>query len=157
MPTYDPNAVPKDDGVVPDGEYLCECVKATEATTKNNDPMIKLQWAILSGDYARRIFFDQLVFNEGGLKRVRVVLKRFGFDTSKPINVDASFFLGKQAICKVKAQEEEYMGEKTIRSRIVFDGYSRDVGQAQKLVEAVASQAAPAARPLEVSEGELPF
>ena len=111
---------------VPDGQYLCELHECEETETSNQDEMWKLRWKILEGDYAGRIIFDNLVFSESAMKRVKLVFSRLGIDVSGELDFDPSIISGKKVLVTVIT--EDYEAENGVvkkKNSVPFAGYEK--------------------------------
>ena len=58
---------------LPDGKYLCQLSGIEEATTQNGDEMWKLRFEVVQEDHIGRLIFDNMVFSEAALKRVKLI------------------------------------------------------------------------------------
>ena len=113
--TYDP---------VPVGQYLCVVEKVKPRTTKDGDEMWGLGLKILQGQHAGRFVWDNMVFSERALPRVKLICSRLGLDVSRAWDVTIDDVGGRKV--NVNVQTEEYTDkEGNIRSRNVvpYDGY----------------------------------
>lgn len=90
---------------LPDGEYLCSLEDVEETTTKERgDDLWRLKWRVEQEVGHGRIIFDQLVFSAGGLKRVKLVLKRLGFNVDGPLELSPEDFKGIEAHLTVRGK-----------------------------------------------------
>lgn len=90
---------------VPAGTYNVTIVAAEPTTSKNGNAMIKLRHRINDeGDHHKRIIFDQLVFTQGALWRVRQLLEALGYDDTFKGEVNPENLLGEQLVIKVTVQ-----------------------------------------------------
>lgn len=110
---------------IPDGDYVCQLTDIEIDRTKSGDEMWKLRWAVQGGEFAGRLLFDNLVFSERALSRVKLVCGVCGVDTSGEIDLEPTMLLDKQAL--ISTYIEEYTddhGRTKATNRIPFEGYS---------------------------------
>lgn len=117
---------------IPDGEYLCVLDEVEETTTRESaDDMWKLKWKVAEGPCENRVIFDQIIFSERGLKRVKLVLRRIGLDVSGRLELSPEMIQG--AVAYVTVHTEEYRksdGSTARANRVDFAGYrSADSGE----------------------------
>lgn len=127
MPQFDLTGVPDatDFEPLPDGAYPCACTQVEEVTTKNGDPMWKIEWAVCGGPFDGRKIFDNLVFNKAAAGRVKCVAKRvLGLDATGPIDIHPRDLEGRHA--RVTVTENEYVasdGSTKKNNKVTFAGY----------------------------------
>ncbi|MBU8913307.1 MAG: DUF669 domain-containing protein [Spirochaetales bacterium] len=110
---------------LPDGDYLCQLTDVELDNTKSGDEMWRLRWSVLGGEFAGRLLFDNLVFSEKALSRVKLVCGCCGVDTSGAVDLEPTMLLDKQAL--VTTYQEEYTDDQDrtkVTNRIPFEGYS---------------------------------
>ena len=110
---------------IPDGDYVCQLVDIDIGRTKTGDEMWKLRWAVQGGEYAGRLLFDNLVFSEKALSRVKLICGCCGVDTTGSVDLDPTMLLDKLA--QIMTYQEEYTDDQSrtrVTNRIPFDGYS---------------------------------
>ena len=132
---------------LPDGEYLCRLAEIEEASTYNGDEMWKLKFEVINGEYTGRYIFDNMVFSEAALKRVKLICSRLGIDVSGEVDLTPSMLEG--ATCFITTEIEEYEdneGKIKPRNVVPFAGYER--------ADAVSSESAGDSG---LSEEKLPF
>jgi len=133
---------------VPAGKYLCRLVGIEEASTQHGDEMWRLRFEIIKGPSAGRLIFDNLVFSEAALKRVKLICSRLGFDVSKELDLTPELIKGRVAILTVDTESyEDAEGRKKQRNTVPFAGYER----------ASESDAPPAGAGEDDGEEHLPF
>lgn len=109
---------------IPEEWYLSQLAEVEETTTKAGDPMWKLKWEIIQGEFEGRFVWDNLVFVEKAYGRVKLLLRRCGVDTTGRIKVVPAMIEGKTV--KLFAEINEYVDDqgKTKRNnKVSFDGY----------------------------------
>jgi len=129
MPIIDFDAIPDADDFspLPNGTYLCILDQVVEATTKDGkNELWKLEWVVISGEYADRKIFDNMVFSEKAMPRVKLICSRLGINTTGQVNLMPDELRGKTA--RVLVTIEEYTndkGETRKRNSVPFAGYER--------------------------------
>ena len=132
---------------LPDGEYLCRLAEIEEASTHAGDEMWKLKFEVADGEYAGRYIFDNMVFSEAALKRVKLICSRLGIDVSGEVELTPSMLEGATCIIRTEIEEYEDNEGRTKRRNVVpFAGYER--------ADNAVSASAPAS---DLSEEKLPF
>jgi len=138
----------RDFSPVPAGKYLCRLSEIEEASTQHGDEMWKLRFEVVKGPYAGRFIFDNLVFSEAALKRVKLICSRLGLDVSKELDLTPDLIKGRVAILTVDIQPyEDAEGRTKQRNTVPFAGYER----------ASESDAPPAGAGEDDGEEHLPF
>jgi len=99
-------SVPKGDEPVPAATYGCTIVHAEATTSKSSgNPMISLRWRIDDdGEYYHRTIFDQLVFTQAALWRVRQLLEALGYADTFKGEINPESLLGESATLQVVIQ-----------------------------------------------------
>jgi len=129
-----------------DGKYLCKLSEVEEAETQYGDEMFKLRFEVVQGEHTGRIIFDNMVFSEAAMKRVKLICSRLGLDVSGEIDVKPSMLEGRKCYVSVITEEyEDSEGKTKKRNVIPFAGYERAEGEAGKKDDA------------ENSESDMPF
>lgn len=104
----------------PEGDYLCKITKVEEKTGKNSGNIFwNLWWKVQQGEFEGQYIFDKLFFTEGGLKRMKLVLARLGFDVSGEINLEREMLVGKYAMITVEHEKGDDGKE---RENVPFHG-----------------------------------
>lgn len=109
---------------LPDGQYLCQLIKVEEAFTHNADPLWKLRFEVVQGPHTGRFIFDNMVFSERAMKRVKLICYALGLDTSLEVELIPDLILERH--CYVKVVTEEYVdneGNTKCRNSVPFAGY----------------------------------
>ena len=132
---------------LPDSQYFCELVEVEEAQTKNGDELWKLRFEVASGIHRGRFIFDNLVFSEKALKRVKHICSALGLETGV---LDLTPDLIKGKFCFITVYTEEYQtsdGKTKMRNTVFFAGYEEateaDVKAAEKEDEETDEEEAP--------------
>ena len=110
---------------LPDGEYVCALTDIEVDRTRAGDEMWKLRWTVQDGEFAGRLLFDNLVFSQRALSRVKLVCGVCGVDTSGAVDLQPDMLLEKRAV--VSTFQEEYtdeQGRTKVANRVPFEGYA---------------------------------
>ena len=78
---------------IPAGWYDCEIVHSVEGVSQAGNEKIELRWKVIQGQYEGRLVFDNLVFTESSLWRVKQALIALGFDAEYKGAVNADDLL----------------------------------------------------------------
>ncbi len=155
MPRIDFNRVDdvQDFSPLPDGRYLCRLAEVEEAATQYGDEMWKLRFVVESGPHRGRYIFDNMVFSDAALKRVKLICSRLGLDVSGELDLTPTLIKGRSCYVTVETEEyEDYEGNTKQRNVVPFAGYDRADG-----APATASPRAEQAGGEDDSESDLPF
>ena len=110
---------------IPDGQYKACVEKVEERTTKKGDAMWSVEWRIVEGQYLGRKIFDNLVFSDKGYSRVKLLLKRLGFDVTGELDCQSEMIHGKQALITVYTDSyPDKDGNEKKKNSIPFDGFA---------------------------------
>ena len=134
MPKIDFNHVDdvQDFSPLPDGQYLCRLAEVEEAATQYGDEMWKLRFVVESGPHRGRYIFDNMVFSDAALKRVKLICSRLGLDVSGELDVTPALIKGRTCYITVESEEyEDQEGNTKWRNVVPFAGYER-AGDASK-------------------------
>jgi len=135
---------------LPEAKYLCRLSEIEEATTQYGDELWKLRFEVIEGEHAGRYIFDNMVFSQAAMKRVKLICSRLGLDVTGELDLTPETLIGRTAW--VDAQIEEYedsQGKKKRRNVVPFAGY-------EHADKAPASAAAPARANVEGGGEETP-
>jgi len=131
MPRIDFNRVDdvQDFSPLPDGRYLCRLAEVEEAATQYGDEMWKLRFVVESGPHRGRYIFDNMVFSDAALKRVKLICSRLGLDVSQELDLTPALIKGRSCYVTVETEEyEDYEGNTKQRNVVPFAGYDRADG-----------------------------
>lgn len=112
---------------IPDGTYPCECVEVEVKKTKNGDDMWAVKWSVIGGEFDGKNFYDNLVFTEAAMSRVKMVAKRVaGIDVdSGPFDFEPYHIEGKRAMIEVEINDYvDDKGKKRQNNKPTFGGYN---------------------------------
>jgi hypothetical protein len=116
---------------IPPGRYRCELVDIEESTTRNGDELWKLKFAVMEGERADRLVFDNMVFSERAYPRVKLICSRLGLDVSKELDLTPQMLVGRTCMLSVEVEEyEDASGETRKRNVVPYSGYGKDCGGA---------------------------
>ena len=155
MPRIDFNRVDdvQDFSALPDGRYLCRLAEVEEAATQYGDEMWKLRFVVESGPHRGRYIFDNMVFSDAALKRVKLICSRLGIDVSGELDLTPALIKGRSCYVTVETEDyEDYEGNTKQRNVVPFAGYDRADGAPAK-----ASPKAEQPGGEDDSESDLPF
>lgn len=151
----------------PAGRYPCECDEVTRKKNANGDEMWAIKWAVIDGEHAGRTFFDNLVFSESALSRVKLVAKRVaGIDVDAgPFDFEPDHLVGKRAMIEVEINSyTDKEGKQRQNNKPTFGGYDyyndgapADQVPAQKDVTIRSSKPAAAATARKKETLDVPF
>ena len=156
MPRIDFNSVDdvQDFAPLPDGKYLCRVAEVEEAATQYGDEMWKLRLVVETGPQRGRYIFDNLVFSDAAMKRVKLICSRLGLDVSGEIELTPALIRGKSCYVTVETEDyEDQEGTTKRRNRVTFAGYER----AESASAATSPPAAAGSNDEDNSESDLPF
>lgn len=111
---------------VPDGTYACRIAEVREGVTRDGSARWAVRLEVAEGDHAgRTAAWDNLVWSERGLPRVKQVLAALGFDVSGTLELHPRDLTGLQARVQFVTEEREdpLSGKKVTRLRVPYSGY----------------------------------
>ena len=126
MPRIDFNTVEEaeDFSPLPEGKYLCRLQTVEKAQTQYGDEMWKLRFAVAEGPHERRYVFDNLVFSEAALKRVKLICSRLGVDVSGEVDLTPDLLIHRTCWITVDTEEYEDEDDRPKKRNVVpFAGY----------------------------------
>lgn len=123
MPNYDFSAVPDSTfELIPEGSYL---VQVNKVEVKFDNAQVEkwtLTLKILEGEFQNKNLLDFIKWNPTGLKRIKLILSRLGFNVDGKLNVMPEDIEGKVAYICVKV-EPDFKDPQIQRNKIPYDGY----------------------------------
>lgn len=106
------------------GTYPCRLDEVEEATTQFGDDLWKLRWVITEGPNQGRILFDNMVFSEAALKRVKHICAGLGLDPAGEIDLTPDRLRGRSCLVTVDIEEyEDNEGRMKTHNVVPFAGY----------------------------------
>ena len=123
---FDKHEEPSDYSPIPEGEYLVEVEKVEERSTNAGDEMWSLTFAVVEGEYAGRKVWDNMVFSEAAMGRVKLICSRMGLSVKGEVDLKPSMLMGRRVIVDTYHEEyEDNDGNTKTKSSIPFAGYTR--------------------------------
>lgn len=111
---------------VPEGIYLCRVAEVREGLARDGSTRWALRLEVVDGQYAGRTAgWDGLTWSERGLRRVKHVLDRLGFNVSGRLEIGYQDLVGRVARVQftVEEREDPITGVKQMRLRVPYLGY----------------------------------
>lgn len=143
---------------IPADKYPCVLEEVQEAQTQNQDEMWKLRWRVDGGKYAGRVVFDNMVFSQAALKRVKLICSRLGLDVSGELNLTPAMVKGRKALVSVEIEEyEDDSGNTKARNIVPFAGYERIDGDEAPAGKKAKGKTWPQNEDEDAGEGNLAF
>lgn len=119
---------------LPAGKYACKLADVEEASTQYGDEMWKLRFQVMEGPHAGRFIFDNMVFSEAAMKRVKLICSRMGLDVSGELDLTTEMVKGRACLITVQTEEyEDEEGKKKSRNVVPFAGYEPFKGEVPAL------------------------
>ena len=111
---------------LPEGQYLCRLAEVEEASTQYGDDMWKIRFVVAEGASQGRYIFDNLVFSEAALKRVKLVCSRLGLDVSGEVELTPDLLRDRTCLVSVEIEDyEDSEGNIKQRNAVPFAGYEQ--------------------------------
>ncbi len=109
------------------GTYLCNISEIRERKTKNGDDLWALRLIVAEGEFTgRHAAWDNLVFSERGLSRVRRVLEALDLPHKGQVDLDIADIVNKYAFVRIRPVEftHPHSGQTIKRNEVHYDGYA---------------------------------
>ena len=111
---------------LPDGRYLCRVAEVEQATTQHGDEMWKLRFLVEAGPHRGRYIFDNMVFSEAAMKRVKLLCSRLDLNAAGELDLTPALIKGRTCYLTVETEEyEDGEGMTKKRNVVPFAGYER--------------------------------
>ena len=111
---------------LPDDIYLFKLVLIEEATTQTGYDMWKLRFEVVSGPYEGRFIFDNMVFSEKAMRRVKLICYTLGVDITQEVDLTPELLLNKYSYVTVVTEDfEDNTGVTKQRNSVPFAGYGK--------------------------------
>ncbi len=114
---------------VPNGTHPCVVHEMKRTAARDGSDRWWIRWVVTNESpwAGRTAAWDSLTWNERGMRRVKWVLGRLGFDVAGCIELAPNDLLGRKARVTVFAEEfiNRATGARTMRSRVPFAGYEK--------------------------------
>jgi DNA primase len=121
MPRINFNTV-DDVGPLPAGKYLCRLDDVDPKKTQYGDDMWRLRFKVEAGPQKGRVIFDNLVFSNAAMPRVKLLCRCLGIDVSEEVELTPELLCEKVCMVKVEIEEHDDFGE---RNTVPFDGFDQ--------------------------------
>ncbi len=112
---------------IPEGTIVnCTCDEVTPKKTKAGEEMWGIKWTVISGEHEGRSFYDNLVFTEAAMNRVKMIAKRVArIDVDAgPFDFEPNHLIGKRAQIEVAIDEyTDKDGKKKRNNKPTYAGY----------------------------------
>lgn len=108
--------------LIPEGSYHCVIEDVKDGTTKDGKSrMWSVRFKILTGDYADKCLFTNLVHNDGGLGNLKKLYSVLGYDVNADVDrqLEVDDILGRQL--EVITEHQEYNGK--MQNKVPYAGY----------------------------------
>jgi len=112
---------------IPEGTYVCRVSEVREGTARDGSPRWALRLEVADGEYTgRTAAWDGLTWSERGLKRVKHVLDKLGFDVRGRLQLQSPDLVGRVARVQLQTEEREdpLSGARQLRLRVPYLGYA---------------------------------
>lgn len=112
---------------IPEGVYLCRVTDVRDGVSRDGSTRWALRLEVVDGDYAGRTAgWDGITWSEKGLRRVKHVLDKLGFDVTGRLEVHKNDLMNRRARVQFTLEEREdpLTGIKQVRLRVPYLGYS---------------------------------
>lgn len=114
----------EESAVLEEGTYKVKVDDIEERTTKNGHDMWRMKLKVIEGDDIGKVVFDNLIFSEKALKRVKLVAAKLGINLQGEQDFLPSSILGKEAYVKVVQEDYEANdGSMKKRNTVPFNGF----------------------------------
>lgn len=111
---------------LPAGKYLCKVTEIEQKRTLADDEMWRLRLTVVEGEHQGRSVFDNMVFSERAMKRVKLMCSRMGLDVSGFVALTPKTLQGRKVVVTVEVgtyQDNE--GNEKLSNSVPFAGYER--------------------------------
>lgn len=103
---------------LPPGDYFCRVDKVKDGTSKQGNRKWDITFKVMEGQHKGRLVWDTLTFSENALWRVKVALKRLGFDVSGKVSIHPHELEGREAILALIVDHSMYQGQPQSRNKV---------------------------------------
>jgi hypothetical protein len=115
---------------VPEGWYDVIVTKVWVNESEKGDTYWGLEFEIVNGDFAERKIFDNLFFTEKTKSRLKLILKRLGYDVERPFDLNPDSMIGRE--CRVEVEiQKDVVGKGGVvsdKNKVTFAGYDYPTG-----------------------------
>lgn len=116
---------------IPPDTYLCRVAEVREGRARDDSPRWGLRLEVVDGEYAgRTAAWDSITWSSRGVHRVKRVLAALGLDVRGEVDLAPIDLVGLRAHARLEAEEREdpLTGQRLLRLRVPYDGYSPENG-----------------------------
>lgn len=108
---------------LPDGWYKVKVGQVFERNSPKVGDYYGLELIVTHGSSEGRKIFDSMFFTADAKSRLKLILKRLGFDVDGMIHFTPTDLLGRTCQVNIITEESIYKGEKRIQNKVTFAGY----------------------------------
>ncbi len=111
---------------IPEGVYVCRVDEVRERKNRDGTETWGIKLVVAEGHYSgRTAAWDNLVWDEFGASKIKMILRILGFDVSGKVNLEPKDLEGRLIKVKVKAQpyKDPVTGNTILRNRVLPNGY----------------------------------
>ena len=110
---------------VPAGTYLCRIAEVRERLTRAEDALWAIRLEVIEGEFIGRLAaWDNLVFSNRGLTRVKRFLDALGLPSDGKVQLSPEDLVDKRVFAEVRPAEYRAPdGNTTRRNEIPYNGY----------------------------------
>jgi len=110
---------------VPAGAYLCRIAEVRDRQSRAGDTMWSIRLVVTEGEFTGRMAaWDNLVFSNRGLNRVKSILVALGLPSDGTVDLNPEDLMEKEVFVEVRpADYHSPEGVMTRRNEIPYDGY----------------------------------
>lgn len=108
---------------LPDGWYMVKVGQVFERNSIKVGDYYGLELVVTHGSNEGRKIFDSMFFTPDAKPRLKLMLKRLGFDVEGMIHFTPSDLIGRTCQVNIITEESIYKGEKRKQNKVLFAGY----------------------------------
>mgnify|MGYP001600207741 CR=1 FL=1 len=113
---------------VPNGTYRARVAEVRVKKARDGSDLWSIRWVVDDGPFAEKTAaWDNLTWSERGIRRVKLVLSRLGFETTGVLEILPEDLVGRCALVTIFAEEfvNPATGARQVRPRVPFSGYEQ--------------------------------
>ncbi len=117
---------------IPAGTYMCRVEEVRERQSRAGDTMWGIRLVVCEGEFTGKMAaWDNLVFSNRGLNRLRLILRSMGLPTEGQFDLSPDDLIDKRVFVEVRpAEYHSPEGGMTRRNEIPYEGYQSPVRDA---------------------------
>lgn len=96
---------------LPEGIYDVSIAKVEDTTSKNNNPMLKIEFDVLTPGYEKRKLWSYYVLTADAMWKMKELCDAVGLSTDEVVTMDTAEFVG--LTCKASVGQRVYEGNVT--------------------------------------------